>query len=82
MEEIKTPLGDIISWRDWHSRPGADRLFPSLPSLRWFIDQNKRLLINRGALVILRGQWHFVEPQAKETILELLKAKALEQVSA
>ena len=81
MEDTQTPLGEIISWREWHSRPGADRLFPSLPSLRWFIDQNKRLLIERGALVLLRGQWHFVEPKAKETMLELMRAKALEQVA-
>ena len=82
MEETQTPLGDIMSWREWYSQPGADRLFPSLESLRWFINQNKVELIERGAMVRLRGQWHFVEPNAKQAMLELLRAKAMEQVAA
>lgn len=82
MEEKQTPLGDIMSWREWYSRPGADRLFPSLESLRWFINQNKVELIERGAMVRLRGQWHFVEPNAKQAMLALFREKAMEQVAA
>ena len=82
METQQTPLGDIQSWREWYSQPGADRLFPSLESLRWFINQNKTHLIESGAMVRLRGQWHFIEPQFKEVLMGIMRAKALEMAAA
>ena len=66
-----TSLYDRGDGPSWH---GAHRdLFPSEPSLRWFMRRHRDALVTQGALLKLRGSW-FVDSRAMTRLLpELLK---------
>jgi hypothetical protein len=46
--------GSLAPLEAYAARPGA--LFPSVPSLRWAIRENRERFAKAGALVILRGR--------------------------
>lgn len=76
METQKT-LSAVENWRDFQQTPDGKRLFPGLESLRWFIRENRDHLIQAGALLKIRGQWHLVRPEFDEAVIRTLRDKAL-----
>ncbi len=68
-------LTKLRSWKEWQQSEDGARLFPGPYSLLWFIRQNEEKLVQSGAMVKMRNQWHFVFPAFEEAILEILWQK-------
>ncbi len=76
MEAQKT-LSAVENWRDFQQTPDGKRLFPGLESLRWFIRENRDRLIQAGALLKIRGQWHLVRPEFDDAVIRTMREKAM-----
>lgn len=76
MDSLKS-LSSVENWRDFLNTPDGKRLFPSLESLRWFIREHRDTLIEAGAIIKIRGQWHLVRPEFDDSVIRALRAKAL-----
>lgn len=57
-------------------RQTRTHVFPSDSALQWFVRQNRDALVEAGALVMLTGQWHAVEPKFDAFVLEAGKRAA------
>ena len=68
-------FGDEGSWLS-----GNRHLFHSEQSLRWFLKRNDLRLIQADALVLIRAQWHVVEPKFSQALAEIFKSEALRAV--
>lgn len=71
--EKRAGLESLVYWRDWHKREDAQRLFPSIHSLEWFMRNNEAALIASGAMVLLRQRWHFVTPDIDAVMLAIVR---------
>jgi hypothetical protein len=54
-------------------------VFPSVPSLNWFIRQNRDELVERGALVEIAGCKQVNAPIMDDVVLEVGKRRAAER---
>ena len=70
-------LSAVQNWRDFQKSPEGVRLFPGLESLRWFIRQHGDDLLKAGALIKIRGQWHVVRPEFDQSVIQLMRTKAI-----
>jgi len=70
-------LGAVENWRDFQQTADGKRLFPGLESLRWFIRENRDQLVQAGALIKIRGQWHVVRPEFDAAVVDTLRKKAI-----
>lgn len=70
-------LSAVENWRDFQQTADGKRLFPSLESLRWFIRENRDQLVQAGALIKIRGQWHVVRPEFDAAVVDTLRKKAI-----
>ena len=75
--QTQNSLSAVENWREFHKSTDGKRLFPGLESLRWFIRENRDSLIQAGALVKIRGQWHLVRPEFDDAVIRTLREKAL-----
>jgi hypothetical protein len=70
------PLTAVQGYRGKSFQALRANIFPSEPSIRWFVRRHKAALVKAGALVMLRGRWH-VDPSAWDSVLpRLLRADA------
>lgn len=79
--EPKT-LSNVENWRDFQQSPDGKRLFPGLESLRWFIRENSNELVQAGALIKIRGQWHVVRPEFDAAVIDTMRRKAIATLPA
>ncbi len=70
-------LSAVENWRDFQQTADGKRLFPGLESLRWFIRENRDQLVQAGALIKIRGQWHVVRPEFDAAVVDTLRKKAI-----
>lgn len=66
-------LAGLRNWKEWQQSDEGLRLFPTHYSLLWFIRQHEAELIESGAMLKMRNQWHFVMPIFEQTVLEILR---------
>lgn len=71
--EKSTGLESLVYWREWHKRDEAQRLFPSIHSLEWFMRSNEEALIASGAMLLFRQRWHFVVPEIESVMLAIVR---------
>jgi hypothetical protein len=70
------PLVAVKGSRGKSFQASAAHLFPSEPSIRWFVRRHRIRLVESGALVKLRGMW-FVDLTAWDAVFPtLLRADA------
>ena len=71
---MESPIfADLRNWREWQKSEEGLRLFPTHYSLLWFIRQHEAKLIESGAMVKMRNQWHFVMPAFEKTVLGIVR---------
>ncbi len=75
-------LSAVENWRDFQQTADGKRLFPGLESLRWFIRENRDQLVQAGALIKIRGQWHVVRPEFDAAVVDTLRKKAIATLPA
>lgn len=76
---MTTPLENMIGWRTFQKSPEGQRVFPSAESLRWYLRNNEKPLVEKGAVVKLRGQWFLVRPEFDQAVFDLAAEKARSQ---
>jgi hypothetical protein len=69
------PLYGVDSWRERNSH-----LFISDRALRYIVDQNRRALVEAGALVVIGGRYAAVLPAFDQMILEIASQAAGERI--
>lgn len=77
---MHTTLDNLIGWRCFQKSPEGQRVFPSAESFRWYLRNNEKELVDRGAVVKLRGQWFLVRPTFDQTVIELATLKARTEI--
>ena len=80
MEVTTQSLDRLQNWREFQQSNEGKRLFPCLGSLSWFLRQHRQELMRSGGLVKIRGQWHVVRPEFDDAVINVLQAKALNQL--
>lgn len=75
-----TSLENLIGWRCFQKSPEGQRVFPSTESFRWYLRNNEMALVDRGAVVKLRGQWFLVRPTFDQAVIELATLKARAEI--
>ncbi len=67
--------------RDGEAADEIRRIFPTESSARWFLRQHARELVERGAVLRLRGRWHAVMPRFEREALRLVRETTARAVS-
>lgn len=74
-------FADLRNWKEWQKSEEGLRLFPTHHSLLWFIRQHEAELIESGAMVKMRNQWHFVMPDFEKAILDIARQKVAKVIA-
>lgn len=77
---MQATLNNLIGWRCFQKSPEGQRVFPSAESFRWYLRNNEKELVDRHAVVKLRGQWFLVRPTFDQAVIELATLRAGSEV--
>lgn len=75
-----TPISDVVRLGDYRTQ--RVNVFRSPAALEWFVRQHRQALIECGALLMLRGQWHANEQQFDAFVMETGATAAKRHLSA
>jgi hypothetical protein len=71
------PLDRVVHWKKFKE---SNDLFDTDNAVSWFIRKNQRVLVDAGALIKVRNQWHFVRPEFDQVFLDICKGRGVESV--
>ena len=68
------PLAQVMSLDEYRAQ--RQRHFPSAGALEWYCRVNKPALVDAGALLKLRGQWHVHAERFDQAVLDIAQASS------
>ncbi len=77
--EQNLPLSNVQHWKKFLAE---SELFNNEDSIRWFIRRNEIALVEAGAAIKIRNQWHFVRPVFDELVIRICQGQTREIVNA
>jgi hypothetical protein len=75
--EQNLPLSRVQHWKAFLEE---SPLFDKEDAVRWFIRRNQRVLVDAGAIIKLRNQWHFVRPAFDEAFIQICQGRAAKSI--
>jgi hypothetical protein len=75
--EQNYPLDKVQHWKSFLEE---SPLFDKEDAVRWFIRRNQRVLVDSGAIIRVRDQWHFVRPKFDEVFIQICQERAAESL--
>lgn len=72
---MQTTFGNLINWKDFQQTEDGTRIFPTEASIRWFIRVNESALVQRKAILKIRGQWYLARPAFDDVFFEIAANK-------
>lgn len=75
------PLAEYIDLRTLCGLPEVQSFFPSVGSARWFIDQNRKKLIDAAAVVIVAGRLMIHPESFQRTVIEIGREVAMAKLA-
>ncbi|QWE17538.1 hypothetical protein [Polynucleobacter sp. AP-Nino-20-G2] len=79
MEDIS--LKNIQSRSEFLKTPEGKKLFGSSNALDWFERVNRKLLVEAGVLIKVRGGWYRIRPAYDAKVIEIARQLARKQVN-
>jgi hypothetical protein len=77
-----TILSNIQSKSEFLETPEGKSLFGSENALNWFERNHKKILVDSGALIKVRGSWYRDRPKYDEKVLEIAQNIARKSLEA
>jgi hypothetical protein len=73
------PLDKVQHWKKFLAETD---LFEKEDAVRWFIRRNQRELVESGAIIKVRDQWHMVRPKFDEVFIQICQTRAVESLES
>ena len=80
MEDVS--LSNIQSKSEFLETPEGKRLFGTTNAIDWFERVNRKLLVESGVLIKVRGSWHRIRPAYDMKVIEIAQAIARKQINS
>jgi neutral trehalase len=82
LKEFMSPqtLTTLTNWREWQKTEEGSRLFPTVHSFAWFIRRHEKPLVESGALIKMRNQWHLIPTEFYSAVIDLLRRNTQDRI--